>query len=262
MLLFFLVLSSISEEMMKVFWCLLCCVLREGLSLSADGGGVERMGALQQLQSMAKNSKPAIDPPRPLTPEERQREWAAKIIEQAEEMRKDRKPLQQPVRRIAPAPKPEARTLREKQKAKKEPDAKEVQRELGRRVRLIPERAPRRQVVAPDLREALLTVFDGSLGPLRLSLRTEAEAMLSVAATFEASPADEEGVICFTADNAELLLDTRKCFSIAFDNDEDYAITVKRHDNLPFLSAILGTDDKPQDKAIERWHFFRNLYGG
>jgi len=190
---------------------------------------------------------------RELSAEERQKEWAARIIEDHEKRKKEnsqKQPRRGPQRvSIVPSGGPVV-----------------VESDASR----IVDGESNKEVESPsDWYSTLLDVFDGQLGPMRLALRASSEGMLSVIARLKASPAAEEGVIVLRAQGVECLVDTRRCAGIEFttrsENDKyvQFAITVKRKDQESFLSALLGEDDSqpiPPDVA-KRWQELRENYG-
>ena len=135
----------------------------------------------------------------------------------------------------------------------------------GSRVQLIPEIGGRGFDKEASLDPGtLLDVFDGSLGRLRLALRSSDDAMLSVTSTFRAESADD-AILLKGHDDIECVLDSRACCAIDFNalGDNQFAITLKRFDNSAFLSALLlSSDDAPLDDAVvTRWHYLRDTYG-
>jgi len=240
-----------------------------------------RLNYLQSLREKKEQAPPKTE----LTPQERDMDWAAKIIENHQAMKKDRKPLAQPVRRIPPpasarpppSQQPTSQAAVASNEKKNNNNNKGAQRRrglpLGNRVQLIPEIANAATGMDVDV---LLEIFDGSLGRLRLALRSASDAMLSVTGEFrQAEPTDEPGVLILRGDGVECVLDAASCASIDFTHRENndssgdnnnkhdqYAVTIKRSDGLSFLSALLGADNSPVDhNAVKRWQYLRDIYG-
>mmetsp|Transcript_2166 Transcript_2166/g.5519 ORF Transcript_2166/g.5519 Transcript_2166/m.5519 type:complete len:229 (-) Transcript_2166:124-810(-) len=123
----------------------------------------------------------------------------------------------------------------------------------------------------------VLDVFDGRLGRVRLSLRSSAEAMLTIVGEFDAVATNEPGVVVVKGrhedddgggEDVECLVDAKRCSAIEFTQRSDqqgqdqYAITMKRLDETSFLSVLLGGGDYPSPDAVKRWADLKAAYEG
>lgn len=160
----------------------------------------------------------------PLTPEEREKEWAAKIIENHQRQKNVQK-IKNVVDRVSVA-------------VETPPPPKEDKRQ-----------------------KMLMDVFDGRLGKVKLSLRSSAEAMLTIVGEFDAYPTKEPGVVEVRGGGGdECLVDAKRCSKLEFvQRGNQYAITMKRLDDSSFLSVLL---DSPTQDAVNRWLQLKSIYEG
>lgn len=193
----------------------------------------------------------------PATPEQRERDWAVKIIEQ-HQRRKKVNDIKGFVERAT-----EGREEQQHQQQENEGGLVEA-----------PSRPPRTE----DKRQRmLLDIFDGRLGKLRLSLRSSAEAMLTIVGDFDAVATSEPGVVVVRGrrsdgdgdgEEVECLVDAKRCSALEFvrrtgqDGRDQFAITMKRLDDSSFLSVLLGGGAYPSEEAVARWLKLKAIYEG
>lgn len=218
---------------------------RRLLLVSVVGGSVATLRALSADPSYKRawkavtSGSPGSDKAgnSPSTPEERERLWAAKIIEQAERRKKVAE-IQTVVDKVAEVVEPT-------------PSRPEDKRQ-----------------------RMLLDIFDGRLGKVRLSLRSSAEAMLTIVGDFDAEATSEPGVVVVRGrgvepeEEVECLVDAKRCSALEFtrrtdqEGNDQYAITMKRLDDSSFLSVLLGGGTKPNEEAVQRWIDLKRIYEG
>ncbi|KAH8098899.1 hypothetical protein JL720_1869 [Aureococcus anophagefferens] len=126
----------------------------------------------------------------------------------------------------------------------------------------VPAAAPLPEVSPGALR--LADIFDGRLGPTKLSLRSD-DAMMSLSGVFTAyaanKPASGRDLVALRcANGAEIVIDAARCRDVSFDDrrapDGDAALSVffSNVDGAPFLSATLdgGGGPPPPRRAGEQ----------
>ena len=115
----------------------------------------------------------------------------------------------------------------------------------------------------------LADIFDGRLGPTKLSLRSD-DAMMSLSGVFTAyaanKPASGRDLVALRcANGAEIVIDAARCRDVSFDDrrapDGDAALSVffSNVDGAPFLSATLDGGGGPA-AAAARWRELKETY--
>ena len=131
----------------------------------------------------------------------------------------------------------------------------------------VPAAAPLPEVSPGALR--LADIFDGRLGPTKLSLRSD-DAMMSLSGVFTAyaanKPASGRDLVALRcANGAEIVIDAARCRDVSFDDrrapDGDAALSVffSNVDGAPFLSATLDGGGGPA-AAAARWRELKETY--
>ena len=131
----------------------------------------------------------------------------------------------------------------------------------------VPAAEPLPEVSPGSLR--LADIFDGRLGPTKLSLRSD-DAMMSLSGVFTAyaanKPASGRDLVALRcANGAEIVIDAARCRDVSFDDrrapDGDAALSVffSNVDGAPFLSATLDGGGGPA-AAAARWRELKETY--